>query len=448
MRDILITLIIVGSIPLIFKHAYIGVLMWVWISVMNPHRLSWGFAYDMPFAALIAGVTLVSLVLTKEPKRLPATPIVFALLAFSFWMVVTTIFSLWPEDSLVMLNRVWKIMLMTVVTIMLIKTKKQINLLIWAMVLSIGFFGTKGGLFTLVTGANFLVWGPPGSYIEGNNEVALAFITIIPVMYYLYLTAENKWVRRGMGLAMLLCGMAALGSYSRGALLGILAMLLFLWIKSPKKLLVGGVVVCLLPLALMFMPEQWFTRMETIETYQQDASAMGRINGWTMAFNLANDRPMVGGGFEIYNPVVFAVYAPIPEQVIAAHSIYFQALGEHGWFGLGLYLLLAFLTWRKAAWIIRVTKDWKEYQWAGTLSRMIQVSMVGFGVGGAFLSLLYYDVPYYLIAAVVSTGYVVEKALKERQAQALAEKAAAKIAVSQQPINVAALQNGKCARVA
>lgn len=448
MRDILITLIIVGSIPLILKHAYIGVLMWVWVSVMNPHRLGWGFAYDMPFAALIAGVTLVSLVITKEPKKLPATPIVFALFAFTFWMVVTTVFALWPEDSLVMLNRVWKIMLMTVVTIMLIKTKKQINWLIWALVLSIGFFGTKGGVFTLATGANFLVWGPPGSYIEGNNEVALAFITIIPIMYYLYLVAERKWIRWGMGLAILLCGMAALGSYSRGALLGILAMAFFLWLKSPKKMLVGGVVVCLLPLAIMFMPERWYSRMETIETYQQDASAMGRINGWTMAFNLANDRPMVGGGFEIYNNVVFAIYAPVPEQVIAAHSIYFQALGEHGWFGLGLYLLLAFLTWRKASWIVKVTKNWEEYEWAGTLARMVQVSMVGFGVGGAFLSLLYYDVPYYLIAAVVSTGCVVENALKEKQAQAAAERAAAKKTVAQQLVSVPALQIGKSSRVA
>lgn len=447
MRDILITLIIVGSIPLIFRHAYIGVLMWVWVSVMNPHRLGWGFAYDMPFAAIIAGVTLVSLLLTKEPKKLPATPIVFALFAFTFWMVVTTVFALWPEDSLVMLNRVWKIMLMTVVTIMLIKTKKQINLLIWALVLSIGFFGTKGGVFTLATGANFLVWGPPGSYIEGNNEVALAFITIIPVMYYLYLTAENKWVRRGVGLAALLCAMAALGSHSRGALLGILAMLLFLWLKSPKKMLVGSVIVCLLPLALMFMPERWYSRMETIETYQTDASAMGRINGWTMAFNLANDRPLVGGGFEIYNNVVFATYAPVPEQVIAAHSIYFQALGEHGWLGLGLYLLLAILTWRKAGWIIKVTRDWAEYQWAGTLARMIQVSMVGFAVGGAFLSLLYYDVPYYLIAVVVSTGYLVENALKEKQRLAAAEQAAAQQVVAQPANSVPALQNGKLSRV-
>jgi hypothetical protein len=37
MRDILVTLIVFGALPFVFKRPYIGVLLWVWISVMNPH---------------------------------------------------------------------------------------------------------------------------------------------------------------------------------------------------------------------------------------------------------------------------------------------------------------------------------------------------------------------------------------------------------------------------
>ena len=194
-------------------------------------------------------------------------------------------------------------------------------------------------------------------------------------------------------------------------------MLFFLWLKSPKKALMGGILVLMVPIAIMFMPDKWSTRMETIETYQQDESAQGRINAWYMAFNLANDRPL-GGGFEIYNRIAFGLYAPVPTDVHAAHSIYFQALGEHGWIGFGIYMLLAYLTWRKAAWIVKTTENWDELKWAASLARMIQVSMVGFAVGGAFLSLLYYDVPYYLMAAVVATGSLVEAALKEKAALA------------------------------
>jgi probable O-glycosylation ligase (exosortase A-associated) len=431
MRDIVITLIVFGSLPLIFKRPYIGVLMWVWISVMNPHRLSWGFAYSYPFAAIIAAVTLLALLFTKEPKKLPMTPVIVTLIAFTAWMNVSTLFALWPDESVVMLQRVMKTMLMTLVTAMLIKTRKQLDLLIWALVISLGYYGVKGGLFTVLTGGGNTVWGPEGSYIEGNNEVALAFITIIPMMFYLLLVSENKWVRRGMAVSMLLCTFAALGSYSRGALLGLSCMLLFLWLKSPKKVVPAVIMVLLIPIAVSFMPARWSQRMDTIQTYKSDASAMGRINAWHMATNLALDRPLVGGGFEIYNRVSFARWAPDPEDLHAAHSIYFQCLGEHGFVGLGLYLLLALLTWLKGSWIIRKTKRVPELKWASHMATMIQVSMIGFASGGAFLSLLYYDVPYYLMAAMVVTGVVVEKALGAKKA-AVAE-AAPRIAPADSP---------------
>ena len=419
MRDVLITLIVLGSLPFIFKRPFIGILMWVWISVMNPHRLSWGFAFDFPFAAIIAGVTFISLALTKEPRKLPMTPIVITLIGFTLWMCLTTIFAMWPSESVVMLNRVSKTMLMTLVTIMLIKTAYQVKWLVWTLAASIGFYGVKGGIFTVATGASSIVWGPTGTYIEGNNEVALAFITIIPIIYYIYMQATNKWLRMAMIASCMFCAFAALGSYSRGALLGIAAMLFFLWLKSPKKAVVGIVMVCMIPVAIAFMPDKWGDRMETINTYEEDASAMGRINAWHMAFNLAKDRPL-GGGFEIYNSVTFGLYAPVPELYLAAHSIYFQALGEHGFIGLFIYLLLGGLTWRKATWIVKMTKNRPDYKWAGNLALMIQVSMVGFATGGAFLSLLYYDVPYYLIAVIVSVGSIVEKMLADEKAAAIA----------------------------
>jgi probable O-glycosylation ligase (exosortase A-associated) len=415
MRDLVITLIVFGSLPFIFKRPYIGVLMWVWVSVMNPHRLSYGFAYSFPFAFVVACVTLLALLMTRDDKKLPMTPIVVTLFTFTAWMCLTTLFSMWPDDSSVMLLRVLKTMVMTIVTIMLIKTKEQIYQLIWVLVGSLAYYGVKGGVFTILSGGHSIVWGPEGSYIEGNNELALGLITIIPVMYCLFMNYQNKWIKRAMALAMLLCGASALGSYSRGALLGICAMMLFLWVKSPKKIVVGLLIATLLPIGMMSMPDKWTQRMETINTYQQDDSAMGRINAWWMAYHMALDRPL-GGGFEIYNRTAFGMYAPVPTDVHAAHSIYFQALGEHGFIGLGLYLLLALLTWRKGAWIVKQAAKRDDLKWAANIATMLQVSMVGFATGGAFLSLLYYDVPYYLTAIMISLGCIVDKMLKQQTA--------------------------------
>jgi len=415
MRDIAITLIVLCSVYFTFKRPYIGVLAWVWISVMNPHRLSYGFAYSAPFAAIIGGATLIGLVVTRDPKDLPKTPVVMTLLAFTVWMAFGTLFAINPDGAYAMLSRVMKIMLMTFVTIMLIRDKKQIHLLIWVLLGSMGYYGIKGGVFSILSGGSFRVWGPEGTFIEGNNELALALIAVIPLFYYCYLTATDKRLRFAWASATLLCGLSALCSYSRGALLGIAAMVFFLWLKSPKKLPLALALAVIIPAAMAFMPAQWGERMNTVKEYKEDGSAMGRINAWYMAANLAASRPPIGGSFDIYDAATFARFAPEPKDIHAAHSLYFQALGEHGYMGLALYLTLGALVWRMGTRINKRVKDRPDLKWAGTLATMLQVGMIGFGTGGAFLSLLYFDVPYYMLALMVATERLVDKELKQEQ---------------------------------
>ena len=415
MRDILITLIVLASLPYTFKRPYIGVLMWVWLSVMNPHRLAYGFAYNFPFAAIVAATTLLGLIVTRDPKSLPKSPVVYTLLAFTAWMAFGTLFAINPGGAYEMLSRVMKIMLMSFVTIMLIRDKRQLHMLIWTVLGSLAYYGIKGGVFSIASGGSFRVWGPEGTFIEGNNELALALITIIPLFYYLYLNATDKRLRYGLAGAILLCGLAALCSYSRGALLGIAAMVVFLWIKSPKKLPLALALAVIIPSAIAFMPAQWSERMNTVKEYQADGSAMGRINAWYMATNLANSRVPVGGSFDIYDAPTFARFAPDPLDIHAAHSLYFQALGEHGYMGLGLYLLLGGLVWRMGTRINKQVAKRPDLKWAGTLATMLQVGMIGFGTGGAFLSLLYFDVPYYMLAMMVITGRIVDEELKQEQ---------------------------------
>ena len=412
MRDLLITLVVLGSLPLILRTPVVGVLMWVWISVMNPHTQGWGFATQFPFAQIIAVTTMLSLLFTRAPRALPFTALTCALLAFIVWMNITLPFSLFFDESLPHWNKVMKIMLMTIVCIMLVKSRRDVHALIWVLALSLGYYGVKGGLFTLRNGGGDRVWGPEGTFIGDNNALALALIMIIPLMHYLLQQEQRRWRRYVLVVAMLLCALAALGTYSRGALLAIGAMSVMLWLKSKNKVTLGVLFAFAIPLLLALMPPQWFSRIDTIKTYQEDESAMGRINAWKMAWALAKDH-FFGGGFQIYDQFVFGLYAPVPSDVHAAHSIYFQVLGEHGFVGLGLYVVLGGVLWRNAGWILRHAGADPELRWAASLAAMIQTSLIGFAVGGAFLSLLYFDVPYYLVAAVVATRALVQARLAE-----------------------------------
>jgi probable O-glycosylation ligase (exosortase A-associated) len=408
MRDILVTLIVFGSLPLILKNPVTGVLMWVWISVMNPHTQGWGFAQTFPFAYIVAVATLFSVLAGDGPKAPPRAGYTLALVAFVLWMNTTTLFALFPAAAHEQWLKVMKIMLMSMVTLVVIRSRQDIQRLIWVLVLSLGYYGVKGGVFTIRGGGVDRVWGPEGTFIGDNNAIALALIVTIPLMRYLQLNSGSNWVRHGMGATMLLSALAAFGSYSRGALLAMAAMSAFVWLRSRRKLLAAILIAQTGLLFLLFMPERWSERMDTIGAYQQDDSALGRINAWHMAFNLARDR-FFGGGFEIAEPATFLAYAPDPADVHAAHSIYFQVLGEHGFVGLALYLTLGVVSWRSASRVIAASGVRPELAWARDLATMIQASTIGFAVGGAFLSLVYYDVPYYLMAAVAAMRLLVER---------------------------------------
>lgn len=413
MRDILVTLIILGAVPFILARAHVGIYIWSWIGYMNPHRLTWGFAYHFPFAAIVAGATLVAILFSRERLRFPWEMTTAVWLAFVLWMTITTFMAQFPELAWPQWEKVIKIQLMVLLTMVLINSRERINTLVWIIVASIGFYGVKGGLFAIATGGHYKVWGPEGSFIYDNNQLALAMIMLLPLMRYLQMQSVNKWVGRGLLAAMLLTALAILASYSRGALIGLAVMGLFLWAKSRKRVMAALVLVLAVPFMWSFMPEQWTDRMGTIEDYDEDRSAMGRLYVWDMAYMVARDH-FAGGGFgTFYTRYFHDLYTMEitgdPHAYIAtdAHSVYFLVLGDHGFIGLALFLLLMASAFFLGTSIIRRTKDDAELKWARDLAAMIQVSMIGYAVGGAFLGLSYFDLYYHLIALLVVTRAIV-----------------------------------------
>lgn len=395
MRDIAFTLIICGFIPLILKYPWTGVLVFAWLSLFNPYGYAWGFARDFQFVMIIAVTTLVGMLFHWKEVRLPINSITILLMLLPFWMTVTLFFALEPSAAYEKWTLVMKAFFFTLVAASLVHSRKQLLAFLWVIVLSIGFFGVKGGIFTLLTGGEYRVYGPPGNYISDNNGISVALIMTIPLMLFLSSTVSSKWVKWGMYAASILSGMAVLGSHSRGAFVAVLATLLFLWLKSRRKFVLGLMLVILVPVAIGFMPEKWMNRMDTIGTYEEDSSAMGRVYTWHTLVNLANDRPLVGGGFEPYSQRTFAMYAPRPGGVHSAHSIYFQMLGEHGYVGLGLLFALGIAAWRLSRKLIHASRDRPDLVWAGNLARASQVSLVGFAVGGTFVNITYWELPYY-----------------------------------------------------
>ena len=175
--------------------------------------------------------------------------------------------------------------------------------------------------------------------------------------------------------------------------------------------------------------------MSTIETYQEDASAMGRINSWKFALAVASARP-TGGGLNVWTPEAFETWAPEGAVPLVAHSIYFSVLGEHGWFGLILFIWIYWLTWRYAKWVIHFSKDKEEHQWARQLAAMIQVSLIAYLVGGAFLSLSYFDLPWHLVAITVVLRAYLESQDSVKQKESIEPEASTGIRADEAELRV------------
>jgi putative inorganic carbon (HCO3(-)) transporter len=407
MRDVLLISIILSGSLVALRRPWLGVMLWTWISVMNPHEQFGWAAATWPVGSIVAICTLIGLILTKDRQSPLLGSPVTALVLLAGWTCVTLPFSVFLSDSIPLWERSMKIWLMVLVAIALVNTRLKLDTFIWVVVASLAFYGVKGGVFTIATGGNYRVWGP-GGFIGGNNELALALVAAIPLMRYLQLQSPQRWLRWGLGAAIVLTVVTVLGSHSRGALVALAAMTLLLWWKGEGKARWALLIVAVAAVLLPFMPDHWWERMETIRTYDEDESALGRLNAWRMAWNLACDR-FFGGGFAVAHIDLFRIYAPNPEAR-AAHSIYFQVLGEHGFVGLFLFLAVGVATWRQAARLVQRGHSAESLRWAADLGAMIQVSMVGFGVGGAFLSLAYFDLPYNLMAMTVIAARCIDGA--------------------------------------
>jgi probable O-glycosylation ligase (exosortase A-associated) len=139
------------------------------------------------------------------------------------------------------------------------------------------------------------------------------------------------------------------------------------------------------------MPPAFWARVDSIQNYHSDASFQGRVEAWHVAYDYAVDHFPFGAGF--YGPQLHEIFHKYEPGKIAhaAHSIYFQVLGEHGFVGLAIYLCIfvaSFFDLQKVKW---ETKRRPELRWAYDLADMLQLSLFAFSLGGAALSMAYYD---------------------------------------------------------
>lgn len=416
MRDYLLTLVIFALVPVAFVRPWIGVLAWYWIGLMNPHRLTWGFAYTMPFAMLIAIATLAGALFARDRKPLPADAEVWLMLALLAYFAFTSFFAWAPDHAWPQLEKVGKIILMTLVAMMMIHGKQRIRMLVLVVALSLGFYGFKGGIWTLATGGGEQVLGPEGSFIDGNTFLGLALNMVIPLLVALALEEQNKWIRRGLYLVAALSVLSSVFTYSRGAWLGLAVVAPLVWLQLRNrvaKFVLVVFAVLAVAAAPLVLPQRVYDRAETLARYEEDCSANQRFMSWVVHWNIAKTYPFTGAGFQLEEAQDGRYLQFGSEEYLkcfrdatssAAHNIYFQILGQHGFIAFFLYIgLLVVVLW-KLRRMQRLARKQHETRWIATYATGLLIGLIGYLVSGAFLSSAYFDLPWLYIALGVILG--------------------------------------------
>jgi probable O-glycosylation ligase (exosortase A-associated) len=409
-RDIFLIIIFPFLLFCIFKRPYIGVSLWIWSAMFFPNGWVWAFASSFRYNLMIALATILSYFFQKNKIKTEGSGLSILIIIFFLWSTISSIITISdPEVVWFEWNIFFKIIIFYFLCIFTIKSKHHINVFIWAITLSAAFFGAAEGLKYIVTAGGHTIQGIPGSRLSDRNELALAVNMTLPLIIFLLNKTQSKWLKMALIGAVVFNIVAILGSYSRGGLIALLVIGGYFFWHSKRKFWVSIFIVISIGVASFNVSDEWTERMDSINTMEQDNSFLGRVVAWKQAILMASDHPFFGGGFKAgQNVAVWYLYEDqIPDldfiidtgdykvdRPKAAHSIYFQVLGDQGFVGLFIFLAILFQGYRKLSWVIKNSTD----KWLIDLAKMLKVSLLAYAAGGAALSLPYFDLSFAILA--------------------------------------------------
>lgn len=400
LRSLAIMLFVLGTLPMAFVEPFVGLLLWVLFSYMNPNRVAYGFANHFHWVFIIAAITLFSMIINRDKvRRIEWTPFTIFIVLFVLSTGISTLFAVEHTYAVAKWTQFFKVQVMVFATLMLVYDRKRLHWMLWIIVLSFGFWAIKGGVFTVLKGGHYRVIGPENTFIGGRNQLALVLCMTLPLMRYMQLQAKSILVRWSMWMVMALTVLSILGTYSRGGLITIVIVTFLLIMKGRRRFSVLLLVLISLPLILNFMPQHWKNRMNGLESGHAVASEsfQGRVQSWQFAANVGVHHPLTGGGFGVWaSNKMWNQYGPPGAVHRAIHSIFFQVLGEQGLLGFTLYMTILWLTWRNLAIVRKRTRGDPQRRWLNDLAGFMQVSLAAYIVAGSALPQGYFDFTYQL----------------------------------------------------
>ena len=420
MRDLLFLALLPLMLYPMVKRPFIALGMWIWTAMFFPNAWLYGIASGLRYNLIFTGVAIFSYLLMRDKPKVRFGSIGLLVVLFFLWTTVSSALTVGiPEVAWEIWVRFFKVIALFVFVVLIMEKKLHMDFFAWCVVLSIGFYGALEALKYIASGGGHMIAGFAGHVLGDRNELALAFVMTLPLCLYLFDQYGKTSRPVGMGLigVMFLIVAAVIGTQSRGGFIALLGLGGYLFLKSKHKVPLAIFIVIVSVGLATIVSQDWVSRMDTIGEASEDASFMGRVVAWKLSFIMAVQNPFFGGGFKSLETVAvwarltndFPAYSffysgdAFPEATFAraAHSVYFQVLGEHGFAGLLIYLMLIVTVFRKARQVVVHGRKHGAPAWIMDFATTLQLCLFVFCLGGAALSFAYFELIFAVFAMVL-----------------------------------------------
>ena len=401
-RDLLVLIIALPAVPISLVYPFIGLLAFSWLAYMRPQDMAWGVAAQFRLSFYVAIATMIGMILNWEVPFFRRKASTLFLILFWGWITLSVLFAVDPSQGLDKYIEFSKIILISLLTTGLVKTRERLRWIVLVIGFSLGFLGLKYGLFGFTHGGEIQFKSGVGGLIRDNNDFALALNMALPFLVFLAKDEQDtRWKLIFWSLVPFTIATIVF-TYSRGGFLALIASLGLCILRSRRKAWVLVVAPVTLYLFLLFAPARYLERINTIFVESQeewDSSIQGRLNAWKAAINISEDRPLFGVGVGNFR-TVFYNYAPDPENWHVVHNSYLQLLSDAGYPALGLYLILlgiSLWTLWKTRRLVKLSRV-PDSEWIIHYSFMFEIALIAFIIGGTFLDRAFFDLTYHIIA--------------------------------------------------
>lgn len=393
------------------RRPAIGTSLSIWCAYFAPTGFVFGWSQSVRFNLIVTFFTLLSIVFNKNKfgfkHNVPLT-----ILVVIFFLVGLISYLLSDISKTVLdveFDVFWKTIFIYFLICATVKNMQDVRIVLVSILLSISYYALlEGGRYISTLGAH-LITGPRDSKVVDRNDFALVLNMSLPIQFYFYTRLKQAKIKYALLASITFTILCILGSNSRGGLIGLAVFSIIAIVQSKNKIR-NLTIACIVSVSVIsFMPSHWGERMNTISNAEEDHSFIGRVQAWKQAVFMANDNPFFGAGFKagqsyaywyLYEDRFSELDYIINTSIIrfnspkAAHSIYFQVLGDLGYLGFFIFLLLLAYTIKT---MLKITKNKIQKDELHLLFKMLFYSIIVYCAAGAALSLPYLDFLFLLI---------------------------------------------------